>query len=187
VNTDGSSLASDADRPFDLAETLQLLGRTPAVFRSLVAGLPEHWLTADEGTGTWSPRDVIGHLVHGERTDWIVRARLILEHGDRRAFEPFDRAGHERWWDGWSMDDLLDEMERLRDESLEVLRALHITEETLDRRGRHPELGPVTLRQLLASWVVHDLHHLGQIARVMARRYGDETGPWSAYLSILTR
>lgn len=162
-----------------------MLERTPAVMRSLLLDAPDAWLRANEGEGTWCGFDVVGHLVHGERTDWIVRARQIVEVGDAEPFEPFDRGGHEQWWSGRTIGELLDELERLRTDNLRELRAMGLSDETLDRAGRHPDLGPVTLRQLLATWVVHDLHHLAQIARVMAKRYTGEVGPWSAYLGVL--
>lgn len=172
---------------FSLPEGLAVLERTPRVLRAWLAGLPETWLTADEGPDTFSPLEVVGHLVHGERTDWMARIHMILEHGASRAFEPFDRFAHRRDLAGWSIARLLDEFQRLRAANLDVLRSLEITEADLDREGLHPALGPVTLRALLATWVAHDLSHLGQIARVMAKRYRTAVGPWAEYLSIMKR
>lgn len=172
---------------FDLPQTLDLLERTPAVLDSLLRGTSPAWHAVDEGPDTWSAFDVVGHLVHGEETDWVPRARIILEHGEARPFEPFDRFAQLTRFAGWSLDDLLDRFAELRHESLETVRGWRLTGEQLDLPGRHPELGPVTLRQLLATWAVHDLNHLAQISRVMAKRYAEEVGPWRAYLSILNR
>lgn len=172
---------------FDLPQTLDLLERTPAVLDSLLRGTSPAWHAVDEGPDTWSAFDVVGHLVHGEETDWVPRARIILEHGEARPFEPFDRFAQLTRFAGWSLDDLLDRFAELRHESLETVRGWRLTEEQLALPGRHPELGPVTLRQLLATWAVHDLNHLAQISRVMAKRYAEEVGPWRAYLSILNR
>jgi len=172
---------------FDLSEAMAVLERTPAVLRAWLAGLPDAWLAADEGPDTFSPLEVLGHLVHGERTDWMARARSILEHGTSRPFEPFDRFAHRRDFAGWPAARLLDEMDRLRAANLAALRAQRITGADLDRAGQHPALGVVTLRALLATWVAHDLSHLGQIARVMAKRYRTDVGPWAAYLPVMTR
>lgn len=172
-------------RAFDLAEAGQFLSRTPTVLRTWLAGLPEPWPTLDDGAETWSPFDVVGHLIHGEKTDWIPRVEHIL-HGDPTVpFEPFDRSAMFEASRGKSLADLLEEFERLRSENLARLVACEIAEEDLDRPGLHPALGAVDLRQLLASWVVHDLGHLAQIARVMARQYREEVGPWRAYLTVL--
>jgi hypothetical protein len=169
---------------FDLAETLDLLARTPAVVDRLLRGTAEAWHARDEGPETWSPRAVVAHLVFGEETDWVPRGRLILEHGEARPFDPFDMAGHERFAD-WPLELLLDRFAELRAASLETVRGWRLAEADLARTGRHPTLGTVTLEQLLATWAAHDLNHLGQIARVMAKRYADEVGPWRQFLSIL--
>jgi uncharacterized damage-inducible protein DinB len=171
----------------DLHEADALLARTPGTLRAWFAGLPEPWLAADEGPDTFSPRDVLAHLIHGERTDWLPRLRLILEHGEGRPFEPFDRQGFLAEARTWTLEALLDEFAALREANLRALRELRLTAEDLARRGAHPVLGTVTLVQLLASWVVHDLGHLAQAARVMAKRYALETGPWIDYLPVLTR
>ncbi len=172
---------------FNLSEAEAQLHRTPGVLRAWFQGLPEPWLSADEGPETFSARDVLAHLIFGERTDWMVRARLILEHGEGEAFEPFDRVGFLEEARSWSLGALLDEFERLRGENLRALGSLGLQASDLERRGRHPGLGSVTLEQLLASWVVHDLGHLAQVARVMAKRYQSEVGPWVDYLPVLTR
>ncbi len=172
---------------FSLVETLDLLARTPTVLDGLLRGSSPAWHSANEGDGTWSASDVVGHLVHGEETDWVPRARIILEHGDRQAFEPFDRFAQFTRFGAWSLDDLLDRFAVLRRASLETVRGWDLTDEQLSRQGCHPELGLVTLRQLLATWAVHDLGHVSQIARVMAKRHTEEVGAWRAYLSILDR
>ena len=173
---------------FDLHEASALLERTPHSLTALLAGLPEPWVRENEGGESWSPFEIVGHLVHGERTDWIPRARLILEQGEAVTFEPFDRFAQLREPDR-DMAELLDEFRTLRTDNVASLRALAPTEDDLRRRGRHPELGPVTLGQLLATWVVHDLGHVRQIARTMARRWAAKTdvGPWRAYLPVLER
>ncbi len=170
-----------------LNEALAALQATPATLRAWLSGLPEVWIQADEGPDTFSPRDILAHLIFGERTDWLTRVRILLEQGEARPFDPFDRQGFLAEAKAWALDDLLREFERLRAQNLEALIALRLTEADLARRGTHPGLGTVTLQQLLASWVVHDLGHLAQIARVMAKRYKAEVGPWVDYLPVLTR
>ena len=172
------------NKQFKLSEALAILERTPSSLKALLDGLPDDWIQATEGDGTWSPYDVIGHLIHGERTDWIPRARHIIAR-DPGAFEPFDRTAQFTESRGKSLTELLATFAELRHENVAVLVQMHLSEDDLDRKGLHPELGEVTLRQLLATWVVHDLDHIGQIARVMAKVYTDETGPWIEYLSIL--
>lgn len=171
---------------FDLAEGTALLARTPAALRQLLAGLPAPWLVADEGPETFSAHENVGHLVHGERADWIPRARLILAQ-EGQAFEPFDRFAHRRDAAGKSIADLLTEFETLRRENLATLDGWGLTPRELALEGLHPALGRVTLRQLLATWVAHDLGHVAQIARVMAKRYREDVGPWREYLPILDR
>jgi hypothetical protein len=170
---------------FRFAEALPVLSRTPAVLRTWLAGLPGGWSAATEGPGTWSPYDVVGHLIHGERTDWLPRAEHILRHGDRVPFPAFDREAMFDASRGRSLEELLDTFEALRRESLARLEGLHLGASDLARRGLHPELGPVTLGQHLATWVAHDMSHLAQIVRTMARQYTEAVGPWAAYLSIL--
>ena len=171
-------------QPFSLNEAIALLERTPASLTALLHGLPETWTAATEGEGTWSSYDVIGHLIHGERTDWIPRARHILA-GETRPFETFDRTAQFTESQGKSLGELLKIFAYLRRENVDALLGMNLTEVDLERKGLHPELGEVTLGQLLATWVVHDLDHVAQIARAMAKAYGEATGPWTAYLSIL--
>lgn len=171
----------------DLTRSREVLARTPAVLRVWLGGVSDAWVRADYGPGTFSPFEVVGHLLHGERADWIVRARWVLERGSQQPFAPFDRFAHRHESAGKSLDDLLDEFESLRASNLDALRELELDEHQLDAVGAHPALGRVTLRQLLATWVVHDLNHLAQIARAMAFQYRDEVGPWREYLPILPR
>jgi hypothetical protein len=168
-----------------LVETTSLLARTPAVLDALLRDLPKAWTTTNEGESTWSAFDVVAHLIHGDRTDWMPRARMILKFGESRAFEPFDRLGQIKESRDKSLDQLLDEFARLRSESLRELRELNLRPKDLELRGLHPELGVVTLSQLLATWAVHDMTHLHQISRVMAHQYRDAVGPWSVYLGVL--
>lgn len=169
----------------NLSHTISLLSRTPASLNVLLRDLPEAWTLRNEGENTWSAFDVVGHLIHGERTDWMPRAKMILQFGDTKPFEPFDRWGQEREVQGKSLAQLLDEFSRLRSENLTELRAMNLCPEDLERRGRHPALGLVTLSELLATWAAHDLTHLHQISRVMAHQYREAVGPWSAYLGVL--
>jgi uncharacterized damage-inducible protein DinB len=170
---------------FSLAESLDLLARTPRVLDALLRESSAAWHAVDEGPDTWSAFDVVGHLIHGEETDWVPRARIILEHGERRPFDPFDRFAQLQRFAGWSLDALLDRFAELRHANLAIVRDWRLTGAQLALRGRHPELGTVTLQELLATWAVHDLNHLGQISRVMAKRFTREVGPWRAYLGIL--
>jgi hypothetical protein len=172
---------------FDLPETLDILGRAPTVVDALLRGTSASWHDSNEGPGTWSALDVVGHLIYGEETDWVPRAQLILEHGEDRPFEPFDRFAQLSRFAGWPLDQLLDRFAELREANLEIVRSWQLTEAELALPGRHPELGSVDLRQLLATWAVHDLNHIAQIARVLAKRYTQEVGAWRAYLSILNR
>ena len=171
-------------RPFVLDEAVAILSRTPATLDALLRGLPEPWIAAHEGGESWSPYDIVGHLIHGERADWLPRARTILEHGESRAFEPFDRLAQFEESRGRTLEQLLDTFAAERQRSLRELAALTLMPSDLDRRGRHPEFGAVTLRQLLSTWVAHDLDHVMQIARVLGRQYTDEVGPWTAYLRV---
>jgi hypothetical protein len=170
-----------------LDEAVQILARTPVALEVLLDGLPDRWIHANEGPESWSPFEVVGHLIHAERTDWVPRARLILELGEHQPFEPFDRFAHRREFAGRPLRELLERFAECRQASLATLRAWQLTPADLERRGRHPDFGPVTLGELLATWVVHDLGHLGQIARVMAKAYRSAVGPWEAYLPILHR
>jgi hypothetical protein len=169
----------------DLEMTMALLSRTPAALNAQLRDLPGFWTLRNEGENTWSAFEVVGHLVHGERTDWIPRAKRILEFGESRPFEPFDRFAQVKESEGKSLPQLLGEFELLRAENLAELRALNLQPADLDRRGRHPALGPVTLSDLLAAWAAHDLTHLHQIARIMAHQYRDAVGPWARFLGVL--
>jgi DinB family protein len=171
--------------PFTLAEACAMLERTPTVLHAWLAGLPDAWVRADEGPETWSPFHVVGHLIDGEETDWIPRARIILAQGPDRRFTPFDRFRHRRMNAGRSLPELLDRFAALRVANMVTLRGWRLAPAQLALTGEHPELGTVTLEQLLATWVAHDLDHLMQIARVMGKRYVAATGPWPAYLRVL--
>lgn len=169
---------------FSLPETIAVLTRTPATLDALLRGLSDTWVLGDEGKDTWSPFVILGHLIVGERTDWLPRVRIILEAGETRAFDPFDRFAQKETKDK-TLEQLLDEFARLRQENLAALQALNLRPEDLSRKGKHPSLGVVTLSQLLATWAVHDLTHLHQLSRVMAHQYRDEVGPWGVYLGVL--
>ena len=170
---------------FRLDEAIAVLTRTPATLDALLRGMPDIWVRCNEGNATWSPFDIVGHLVVGERTDWMPRARIILEKGEARPFDPFDRFAQEEESKGKSLEQLLDEFASLRSENLAALRTLNLHQADLPRRGTHPALGPVTLSELLATWAVHDLTHVHQLSRVMAHQYRDAVGPWRAYLGVL--
>jgi DinB family protein len=169
----------------NLQHTIALLSRTPGTLDALLRDLPEELTMRNEGGNSFNAFDVLGHLIHGELTDWMPRAKRILEFGESCAFDRFDRRAQERESQGKSLPQLLDEFARVRAESLAELRALNLTEQDLNRRGLHPELGAVTLSQLLATWAAHDLTHLHQISRIMAHQYRDAVGPWTAYLGVM--
>lgn len=169
----------------DLREATAVLRRTPKALDAMLRGLPEPWVRGNEGPDTFSPFDVLGHLIHGERTDWIPRARMILEFQEAKTFEPFDRFAQAEASRGRSLDDLLDEFSRLRFANLGALESFRLTREHFRLRGRHPGLGSVTLGQLVATWVAHDLDHVVQVARTMAGQYREAVGPWVEYLSVL--
>jgi hypothetical protein len=172
---------------FDVTAGVSVLERTPETLRAMLAGLPPAWIDATEGPETWSPYVIVGHLIHGERTDWIPRARIILAQGPERRFTPYDRFAQFRESRGRPLADLLDEFARLRGENLATLAGWRLTNAQLTLEGEHPEFGPVTLGQLLATWVGHDLGHVAQTARVMAKQYRDAVGPWRAYLPVMDR
>ena len=172
---------------FDLTAGIAILERTPPTLRAMLAGLPPTWTDATEGPETWSPYVIVGHLIHGERTDWIPRAQLILAQGPQRRFMPYDRFAQLRESQGKSLADLLDELARLRAETLATLAGWGLTGAQLALEGEHPAFGPVTLGQLLATWVAHDLGHVAQTARVMAKQYREAVGPWRAYLPVMDR
>jgi hypothetical protein len=170
---------------FSLTDAVAILTRTPATLNALLRGLPDVWVRSNEGQDTWNAFDIMGHMIVGERTDWIPRVRIILENGEARPFDSFDRFAQSRENPNRSLEQLLDEFTRLRGENLAVLQALNLQPEDLKRRGKHPALGVVTLSQLLSTWAVHDLTHIHQLSRVMAHQYRDAVGPWSAYLGVL--
>ena len=171
---------------FDLDRSMEILERAPATLQVLLGGVSDSWVRATEGPDTFSPFDVVGHLIDGEETDWIPRARIILAQGSNLRFEPYDRFRHKVRNAGASLPALLSEFARLRAANLTLLRSRKLTDRQLDLPGEHPRLGPVTLRQLLAAWVVHDLGHVAQVARVMAKQYRDAVGPWVPFLPVLT-
>ena len=170
---------------YRLDQAIEILSRTPRTLHALLHGLSDPWIRATEGGETWSAFDVVGHLIHGERTDWIPRARIILDHGESRGFDPFDRFAQEHESAGKSLEQLLDEFAALRADNVQTLQRWQLSDDDLDRTGRHPEFGAVTLRQHLSTWVAHDLGHIAQIVRAMAKRYRDEVGPWKTYLRVL--
>jgi DinB family protein len=172
---------------FDLATGIAVLERTPRTLRAMLEGLPGGWTDATEGPDTWSPYVIVGHLIHGERTDWIARAQIILAQGPQRRFTPYDRFAQFRESEGKSLPTLLDEFTELRRQNLSTLNGWHLTDAQLALEGEHPEFGPVTMRQLLATWVGHDLGHIAQAARVMAKQYREAVGPWRAYLPVMDR
>lgn len=169
----------------NLDHTIALLTRTPATLNALLRDLPDAWTRATEGGDSWSAVDIVGHLIDGERHDWITRVRMILESGESKTFEPFVRGGHVRETAGKTLPQLLDEFARVRSASLDRLRAFNLGPQDLERRGRHPVFGPVTLSQLLATWVGHDMTHLHQLSRTFAHQYREAVGPWTAYLGVM--
>ena len=171
---------------FNIEQAVAILSQTPATLRSILGNLSEDW-TAGGTEDNWSPYDIVGHLIHGEKTDWIPRGRIILEHGEARPFTPFDRWAQFENSRGKSLHRLLDEFETLRNENIEILREMDITPEKLALKGMHPELGPVDMEKLLSAWVVHDLNHIRQIVKFMADKYAENVGIWKQYLLILQR
>ena len=172
---------------FNLNQSIEVLERTPPTLRALLGGLSERWTMSNYGEKTFSPFDVVGHLIHADKTNWMVRTRLILEHGEAKTFPPFDRYAMYETSKGKTMANLLDEFAALRAKNLADLRALNLTPQQFELRGTHPDYGPATLKNLLAAWTVHDLNHLHQIAKSMAFQYRDQVGKWRTYLTILPR
>ncbi|MGK2864770.1 MAG: DinB family protein, partial [Chitinophagaceae bacterium] len=170
----------------EVTHVISIISRTPAVIRELVSGLDDEWLHINEGPDTWTPYEVIAHLIYGEQTDWIPRMRIILDETSDKKFTPFDRAGHFPIAAGRSIDSLLHQFEQLRLENILILVAADLTEDDLKKTGIHPAFGTVTLKQLLASWMVHDMTHISQISRVIAKQYEEEVGPWKAYMGVLS-
>ena len=178
-------ITNDNKMKYSLERSYEILDRTPVVLQDLLSGLPDDWVMPNEGPETFSPYDVIGHLVHGEKTDWTVRTKMILEFGNTKTFEKYDRFAQYEESKGKSLQQLLDEFAAIRKENMVWFKALNLTEDDLDKQGLHPVLGDVTLRHLLATWVVHDLTHIAQITRVMAKQYKTEMGPWPEFFRIL--
>lgn len=172
---------------FELDKSKEILERTPEVLKSLLTGLSEEWIKNNEGENTWSPYEVVGHLIFGEKTDWIVRIKCILSESENKRFEPFDRFAQLKENPNRPITDLLDEFKVLRERNLNELTSLNITQEDHNKTGIHPEFGDVTLKQLISTWAVHDLGHIAQISRVMAKQYTEEVGPWMNYLGILKK
>lgn len=170
---------------FDLDKSIEVLERTPACLQLLLSGLDSEWITSNEGPDTFSPYDVLGHLIHGEKTDWRPRVLMIREHGVSQTFVPYDRFAQYRESEGKSINQLLEEFSKLRKENLIWFKSLQLTEADLNKEGMHPVLGTVTMKQLLAAWVVHDLTHIAQIGRVMAKQYKEEIGPWVEFFRVL--
>lgn len=171
---------------YNTGTSIEVLERTPLVLKTLLSNLQDEWVMNNEGPETFSPYDVIGHLIHGEKTDWTIRAKIILEFGLSRPFTPYDRFAQQEESKGKSLLQLLDEFEAERNDNVKWLKSLNLTEADLDKKGTHPSLGEVTLRNLLATWVVHDLTHIAQITRVMAKQYKEEMGPWPEFFRILS-
>jgi DinB superfamily len=171
---------------YSVAKSIEILENTPAVLTTLLAGVSDDWVMNNEGPDTFSPYDVLGHLIHGEKTDWVVRAKMILEFGNTKTFERWDRFAQYEESKGKSLQQLLHEFDAVRKENMLWFKALHLTEADLDKKGMHPVLGEVTLRNLLATWVVHDLTHIAQVTRVMAKQYKDQMGPWPEFFRILS-
>jgi hypothetical protein len=172
---------------FDLKKSIEILSKTPSVLEVLLDGINEQWIQSNEGENTWSPYDIIGHLIHGEKTDWIPRMEIILSNNKNKAFQSFNRFAQFEESKGKTIRQLLDAFKHIRTENINILESQKLTTPLLDKKGIHPAFGEVTLKQLLATWVVHDLGHIAQIARVMAKQYTYEVGPWKEYLPILTR
>lgn len=169
---------------FSLRSATSLLEKTPRLLRSWLTGLSDEWVHTPPGDDEFSPFDVVGHLIHGEKTDWIPRLHIILEHGTSKPFDPFDRFAMYEESEGRTISGLLDDFEKLRRQNLAELGSLSLSNEDLDRKGLHPDLGEVTARQLLSAWVAHDMSHVSQIARAIAARYRDDVGPWAAFMGV---
>lgn len=170
---------------YSVTISVQILERTPVVLKNLLEGIDDNWVMNNEGPETFSPYDVIGHLIHGEKTDWVPRAKIIMEHGLPKPFEPYDRFAQYEESKGKSLEQLLQEFEQVRKENVQWLQSIHLTAEDLEKKGMHPSLGEVSLKNLLSTWVVHDLTHIAQVTRVMAKQYKEEMGPWPSFFRIL--
>lgn len=172
-------------KKFDIQKSIEILERTPGVLRAYLEGLSAEWIFNNEGPETWSPYHILGHLIHGEKTDWIERMNIILSQSEVREFTPFDRFAQMNWDESITIEELLIEFETLRSKNIEILRSKNISSDQFELTAIHPSLGQVSLRELLSTWVVHDLGHIGQISRVMAKQYSDQVGPWKTFLRVL--
>lgn len=172
---------------FSLEKSFEILERTPNVLELMLKDLSDEWIMNNEGPETWSPFDIVGHLIHGEQTDWIARTKIILSNSDEKEFKPFDRFAQFEESKGKTMNQLLVEFKKAREENLRILKSFNLTKADLDKTGIHPKFGNVTLSQLLSTWTIHDLSHIAQIARVMCKQYKDAVGPWAEYLPILQK
>lgn len=170
---------------FSIEKSIEILERTPLVIEDLLGGISEEWVKNNEGPQTWSPYDIVGHLIHGEKTDWIPRMEIILSDKKDKTFDPFDRFAQFKISQGQSIVQLLDEFKKLRKQNIEHLRGKKLKEQELEKKGNHPDFGEVTLKQLLAAWVAHDLNHIVQISRVMAKQYKTEIGPWKDFMGVM--
>lgn len=172
---------------FNLAHAIEILSRTPNVIEALLSGISNEWAMNNEGGESWSPYDIVGHYIVGEKTDWIIRMEIILGDKEDKSFVPFNRFAQFEESNNKTLSELLKEFKQLREENLSKLNSANLTESDLDKTGVHPAFGIVTLRQLLSAWVVHDLSHINQISRVMAKQYTEAIGPWKEYLSVITK
>ena len=172
---------------FSLEKSIELLKRSPSTYKSLLYGLSYEWAHINEGEGTWSAYDIIGHLIHGENTDWIPRIQLILSEEKNKVFKPFNRFAQKNLSNGKSIETLIDNFSECRKENLELLKSLALTEIDLAKKGTHPDLGEVSIKELIATWAIHDIGHLNQLSRVIVKHYGEDVGPWAAYSPILTK
>ena len=171
---------------FETNKSIQILEKTPSVLQALLENMDEEWVMNNEGPETFSPYDIVGHLIHGEKTDWVPRAKIILDHGLSKPFEPYDRFAQYEESKGKTIAQLLEEFELLRKQNIQWLQSLNLTKEDFEKKGMHPSLGEVSLKNLLSTWVVHDLTHIAQITRVMAKQYKEEMGPWPQFFRILS-
>ena len=172
-------------KSFDINEAIQILEKTPKILNAFLSDLPDSWIISNEGNESWSPFDILGHLIHGEKTDWITRAKITLNNRTEEPFPPFDRFAQFVDSKGKTVSTLLSEFENLRNKNIQILKEMNITQADYIKTGIHPNFGKVTLKQLLSTWVVHDLSHIRQIARVMAKQYAEEIGPWGKYLPVV--
>jgi len=172
---------------FDLNKSIEILSRTPYVLETLLSGISDEWLMNNEGENTWSPFDIVGHLIHGEKTDWIIRMEIILSDARDKRFVPFDRTAQFKESEGKNITQLLEEFKTIRKQNIEIVESRKINSNDLTKKGIHPAFGEVTLKELLSAWTAHDLSHIAQIARVMAKQYANEVGPWKEYLPILEK